>query len=107
MLKFQEQSGITPKALESKPELPEHLVFHWQLFYELSDERVYSAEGTANSLKLSDFMHYVSLYQFTRQDAQDAWEFVRLVDGLWMEEWRKRQKSKAGSEKSVPKVGKN
>lgn len=98
LLDFQEKSGTTPRALATKPELPEHLVFYWQLFSELSEERSYSGIGEPRALSLHSFLLYASFYQFTRLEAQQSWEFVRKIDELWMEEhqnWRKKEAGKA------------
>lgn len=69
-------------------------MFYWKLFSELASERETDSDGGARPIKLSAFVLYASFHQFTRLDAQDAWEFVRLIDALWMEEWRKRHNAK-------------
>ena len=105
LLDFQEKSGITPKALASKPELSEHLVFYWQLFSELSEERSYSGIGEPRALSLQAFLVYASFYQFTRLEAQQSWEFVRKIDELWMEEhhnWRKKESAKTSKSTTKP-----
>lgn len=105
LLKFQQSSGITPKALANRPVLAEHLVYYWQLFSELAEERVYSGMGEPRGLSLQNFLAYAALYQFTRLEVQQSWEYVRLIDGLWMDEhrkWRVKESNKTSKPTTKP-----
>jgi hypothetical protein len=100
LLKFQESSGITPKALENRPDLAEHLKFYWAVFDELSGLRTYSDMGSPRPIFLREFLDYAGLWQFTRLETQDCWRYVRLIDKEWIELFSKRQPEIAKTSKT-------
>jgi hypothetical protein len=89
--KFQESSGITPAALANRPKLEEHLHFVWDLFHELAESRDYSDMGSAKALDLTKFLSHACLWQFTRCEAQETWQLVRVLDREWLRLQSERQ----------------
>ena len=92
-----ESTGETPKALETRPELSEHLQYPLSLYQELSEARTYDLKGNPSSVKLSGFLCYAQLWQFTRLECQDIWETVRLIDRIWLKLYAERQESRRNS----------
>jgi len=79
LLKFAEESGITPKALENRPKLSAHLQYGYKVFWELSETRQ-SAFAGINRLSLAEFNHYCFLNEIQRQEAQDLWWQISTLD---------------------------
>jgi hypothetical protein len=89
--KFQESSGIVPTALANRPKLLDHLRFSWELFHELAESRDFGDMGSPKPLDLNGFLAHASLWQFTRVEAQENWELVRVLDGTWLRLKAERQ----------------
>jgi hypothetical protein len=96
---IQETTGATPRALETQPVLSEHLHYYLDLFKELSEARDFDDMGNARPIKLTDFLCYAQLWQFTRLECQDIWESVRMIDRIWLRLYAERQKSRQESQK--------
>jgi hypothetical protein len=89
---MQEETGVTPKALASRPKLAERWGYSKSVFDELSGSRQYSMNG-AMEIPVTAFISYAVLYGFSRQEAMDTWEDVAVIDSLWLGEIAKRKKA--------------
>ena len=85
-----EQTGIVPKALESKPSLNQAQTDLYSAFTEMAGSRPYSMAGPL-PIPMTVFSCYCDLYDLDRSDAQDLWRAVRSIDAHWMNEVSKRQ----------------
>jgi hypothetical protein len=97
--KVKEQTGETPISLAARPNLLPHLQHPWELFWELNQSRIYGAAGE-QPLLLTEFLAHARLYQFTRLEAQENWEFVRVLDRAYRSFCAKRREAEAASGKS-------
>lgn len=103
LLAFQEQSGITPRALLTRPVIPIELQFAWSVFSELSSYRLPSGMGGHSSIQLSEFLAYAGLWQFSRDEMQDVWALVHKIDSIWLEIIAKRAESETKSKQKAKK----
>lgn len=97
----EQNTGVTPQALLNRPELQKHLRFYWDLFFELSEEREESFAGNDRPITLTGFLPYCTLYGWTRQEAQDIWEYVRMLDRIWLRLRAERRATAPKDRKSV------
>lgn len=87
---MQEESGITPKALETRPILAERWVYPKSVFDELTGSRRYTMNGPAN-IPISEYDVYARGYGFSRLEWASIWEDVSTIDSIWLSEIAKKQ----------------
>ena len=88
---MQEDMGVTPKALENKPELVRRWEYPKELFDCLSGSRRYTSAGPAN-IPLSEYDKYAKAYGFSQTEYTEYWEDLQVVDSVWLGEIAKRRK---------------
>ena len=84
-----ESTGITPKALQSRPELTQIQAEIYNSFVEISRGRNYTMSGPL-PVGLQEFMAYSTLYELEPEEAQELWQIVRALDSHWLNEHAKR-----------------
>jgi hypothetical protein len=94
---------VPVKALETKPELEEHLVFYWETFFELSATRNVTGMGDFLPISLSELLAHCALYGYTRADAQRIWGKVQVLDREYLR--LVAEKNKTSSKKSSQSKG--
>lgn len=77
-----EESGILPKALVDRPVLGQRWVFAKQVFDDLSSQRHTSMNGVG-AIMLSEYTIYALGHRFTRQEWEDVWEDLSIIDSIW------------------------
>ena len=95
LIAFQEESGITPRALQNRQTKPIEIKFAWTDFSELSSCRLPSGMGGQAAIQLSEFLAYAGLWQFSRLEAQEIWSVVHTIDCIWLDIVAKRQETEA------------
>lgn len=106
---MQEQQGITPPALERRPELDRHLSWVVSEFLKLSRDRGYT-DGGPLPLTTGVIRTYYDAFQMHDFDFDDFHEKMVAVDDIWLAEvTAKREKERAAQEAkskaSPPKGG--
>lgn len=101
LLKFEAESGITPKALQDRPELPADYTWFFQEYNELCRDRRYD-QGTPLPLTTSDIHKYWSAFGFL--DFPGFYETMVKLDRAHMGEVTKKQKAEAEKAKSKKNV---
>lgn len=89
---MQEDSGIVPRALATRPTLSQRWVFPKSVYDELSGSRRYTMNGAAN-IPISEYDVYAKGYGFSKTEWQEVWEDVTLIDSLWLSEANKKSAS--------------
>lgn len=92
LLAMQDETGIQPKALASRPTLNQRWVFPKSVFDELAGSRQFSMNGPLE-IPITAFTSYAAMYGFTRQEAIETWEDVAVIDSVWLIEVGKRKKA--------------
>lgn len=80
---MQEESGITPKALQDRPTLIKRWHFSKEVFDDLGGSRRYTAGGAAN-IPFSEFYLYAQMHGFDSWDMVDIWEDLKTIDNIWL-----------------------
>ncbi len=89
-----ESTGIIPQGLRNKPkDLGPHLQFYLSLYREVERERPFTGDGKPRPLRFVDFLTFAQFHEFTREDTNRCWKFVRVVDDAWLRDYRKRQQA--------------
>jgi len=86
-----EEDGVEPKALQERPQLPDHLQFVWSAWWELHTDRpVGMAVG---AIPFSAIDRYAARYGIDGMDHFDAFrEAVRALDGAYLK-WAGERRS--------------
>lgn len=85
---------MLPGALASRPELPDHLVFVWQAFRQLSGDRPLGF-GTFGPISFASISAYADRYSITDIDEFDRFlRLIRSMDSEWMTATAKRMSEK-------------
>ncbi|MDR7036108.1 hypothetical protein J2X36_000844 [Methylobacterium sp. BE186] len=88
-----EEEGAVPAALLARPDLPEHLTFVWDAFWDLSNDRALGF-GVVGPIPWSSIDRYAG-----RVGVSDPEEFERLsrliraMDTVWRERMREDMKT--------------
>lgn len=93
---MEEETGITPKALQDRPELHRRWHYVKEVFDDLSGSRNYTMGGAAN-IPFSEFYLYAQAYGFSSGDLIDVWQDLRIVDSIWLSKSAEKQASKQKS----------
>lgn len=84
--------GVTPKALQRRPQLIRRWEYAKELFEELTGSRRYTASGPAN-IPFSEYYAYASAQGFDQTDLMEFWADLQIVDEVWLVEVAKKQKA--------------
>jgi hypothetical protein len=80
------------RALEQRPEVPEHLEDYWYAYTSLSATRAAGATGPAPILH-SEIKAYAELHGWQQEDAVILAFFVRRLDNRYFERLNDRRKA--------------
>mgnify|MGYP000007439941 FL=1 len=95
MLELQEESGITPFALQNRPVLDDRLSYFYSLFLDVSNRcRTYDAEGRPLDLTAAAFLAYCQVNGWPAEDMRWAWPMVATIDDVWLGILRAAETSK-------------
>lgn len=98
LLQMQETQGITPPALERRPELDGHQTWVVSEFRKLSRDRGYT-EGGPLPLSTGVIRTYFDAFQMHDFDFDDFHEQMTTVDDIWLAEvTARREKERAAQE---------
>lgn len=89
---MEEETGIKPKALASKPTLRERWIYPKSVFDDIDGDRQITINGPSH-IPITAFCHYANMYGFTRQEAIETWEDVAIIDAVYLSEIAKRKKA--------------
>ena len=105
---MQEQQGITPPALERRPELDRHLSWVVSEFRKLSRDRGYT-DGGPLPLTTGVIRTYYDAFQMHDFDFDDFHEKMVAVDDIWLVEVtakrEKEHKAREAQAKKAPPKG--
>ena len=79
LLKIKEQTGITPKALESRPKLRQDLLPYLEAFYAVSAARQYSQAGV-QPVMVSEVLAYLQCIGETSPTRRE--KYLRLIQKM-------------------------
>ena len=95
MTELQEESGITPFALQNRPVLDDRLSYFYSLFLDISNRcRSYDAEGRPQDLTAAAYLAYTQVSGWPVEDVRWAWPTVALFDDVWLDILRSEEHAK-------------
>ena len=94
-----QERGKYVEALETRPGLPDHLVFVWNIWNELHSAR--QVGMGVNPLSISDIKSALELEFLDGEIQQDVYQCVRRLDQVWcehaIEKLQQKEKPKDGN----------
>jgi hypothetical protein len=87
--------GNVPAALRNRPDLPEHLLWLWDAFHELSSDRHLGMAG-AGPIMFSSLDRYACRFGIEGEHYEVLTAAVRGMDAEWQEHMAKAAKSRDG-----------
>lgn len=83
-----EETGNVPDALQKRPDIPEHWVWVWDAFFELSNDRSFAF--SIGPIPSSAIHIYAHAHGITDQDQlQTMIEIIRAMDAVYLDHVRK------------------
>ena len=102
LLLMQEQQGITPPALERRPELTRYQQWLVGEFGRLSRDRRYTDNGPM-PLDTGTIRTYYQAFQMDDFDFDNFYLWMTTIDDIWLSEVAAKRKKEQAAEKTKPK----
>jgi hypothetical protein len=92
-----EESGVTPQALLTKPEIPPQIVWVWVAFSDLNTTRPMGMSGLG-------MISWLSVWEYSKAKRLDAddfellWTCIQAMDKVFLE-WQEKESQKSSRTK--------